>query len=442
MFPSFSRDGRSIVYTTWDDEKLGSIRVVPADGRRGPGGRPRSRATTASRCSRRTGADRLPRGWRRLPAAGRSGRREQGLYRHPAATGGKPRRLVKDGEQPHFGAAHGPGVLPVGGGRREGGQARAAQHQPRRRATSARTSRAREWPSFRVSPDEQWVAFRESFNAYVMPLPARRQGGGGRAKDARRCRWRRCRKDAGEYLHWSGDSKRLLLVAGARAVHARAEGRLRASWTARRRSCPSAPEQGLNIGFQTQHDVPAGTVALVGGRVITMQRRRGDRGRHGGDRRQPHRRGGPARRACRCPTGAKVIDVRGQDVMPGHRRRALARRRWASDGILPQQSWVNYAALAFGVTTLHDPSNATDEIFAASELAKAGLHRRRRASSPPAPSSTARKAPFKAPDRDAGRRALAPAAHEGGRRVQREELQPAAARPAAAGDRRRRASCR
>jgi imidazolonepropionase-like amidohydrolase len=44
-----------------------------------------------------------------------------------------------------------------------------------------------------------------------------------------------------------------------------------------------------------------------------------------------------------------------------------------SDGITPQRNWLHYATLAFGVTTVHDPSNDTGEIFAASELAKAGL---------------------------------------------------------------------
>jgi hypothetical protein len=44
-----------------------------------------------------------------------------------------------------------------------------------------------------------------------------------------------------------------------------------------------------------------------------------------------------------------------------------------TDGIVPQRNWVNYATLGFGVTTLHDPSNDTDTIFAASEMARAGL---------------------------------------------------------------------
>ena len=38
-----------------------------------------------------------------------------------------------------------------------------------------------------------------------------------------------------------------------------------------------------------------------------------------------------------------------------------------------QQSWINYASLAFGVTTIHDPSNDTGEIFASSEMAKSGM---------------------------------------------------------------------
>ncbi|KAK0350962.1 hypothetical protein LTR94_026896, partial [Friedmanniomyces endolithicus] len=68
---------------------------------------------------------------------------------------------------------------------------------------------------------------------------------------------------------------------------------------------------------------------------------------------------------------ADVVDCGGRILMPG-----MIDAHWhgsmGSDEIIPQQSWVNYAALAFGVTTLHDPSNDNSEIFAHSELAKAG----------------------------------------------------------------------
>ena len=43
-----------------------------------------------------------------------------------------------------------------------------------------------------------------------------------------------------------------------------------------------------------------------------------------------------------------------------------------NSGILARHHWPFYANLAFGVTTMHDPSNDTETVFAASELIKAG----------------------------------------------------------------------
>jgi imidazolonepropionase-like amidohydrolase len=72
------------------------------------------------------------------------------------------------------------------------------------------------------------------------------------------------------------------------------------------------------------------------------------------------------------PHAARRIDVSGQTVIPG-----LVDVHWhggQGDGeILPEQNWVNLATLAFGVTTLHDPSNDSSEIFTAAEMARAGM---------------------------------------------------------------------
>lgn len=365
MHPSFSRDGRSIVYTTWDDEKLGSVRVVPASGGEG------QQVTTQP-------------GFYREPAFSPDGRfivfragggggllpgewsREQGLY-VIARGGGKARRLVKDGEQPHFGAAlDRVFYLAVEGGEKED------KRELRSIGLDGGSSRTHltssEVAGFQVSPDEKWVAFRESFNAYVMPLPR-----GGKAvvvsKDGKALPLAKVSKDAGEYLHWSGDSKRLHWSLGPELFTRELRESFRFVEGAPEK-LPEVSEKGLNIGFDMKTDVPAGAVALVGGRVITMRGEevledgvvvvRGNRivavGKLG---------------EVKVPEGAKVIDVRGKTLMPG-----LVDVHWhgsmGSDGILPEQSWVNYASLGFGVTTLHDPSNATGEIFAASELAKAG----------------------------------------------------------------------
>ena len=71
------------------------------------------------------------------------------------------------------------------------------------------------------------------------------------------------------------------------------------------------------------------------------------------------------------PEETHTMDLEGRMVMPGlidtH-----AHGQQAHQGITPQQNWVDYARLAFGVTTVHDPSNETESIFAASELTKAG----------------------------------------------------------------------
>ncbi len=72
------------------------------------------------------------------------------------------------------------------------------------------------------------------------------------------------------------------------------------------------------------------------------------------------------------PDGTRVIDVKGQAILPGFID-THAHGSQGTSGITPQQNWVDFARLAFGVTTVHDPSNNTQEIFAASELTKAGL---------------------------------------------------------------------
>jgi imidazolonepropionase-like amidohydrolase len=71
------------------------------------------------------------------------------------------------------------------------------------------------------------------------------------------------------------------------------------------------------------------------------------------------------------PAGATTVDVSGKTIVPG-----LVDAHWhgpmGEDEVIPQQSWIDYASLAFGVTTLHDPSNDTSEIFTHSELQRRG----------------------------------------------------------------------
>ena len=72
-----------------------------------------------------------------------------------------------------------------------------------------RSHLASEWASdFAISPDERWVAFRERFHVYLRPFA--RTGGlvevGPESKDLPQARVTR---DAGDFVHWSGDGQRL-----------------------------------------------------------------------------------------------------------------------------------------------------------------------------------------------------------------------------------------
>jgi imidazolonepropionase-like amidohydrolase/Tol biopolymer transport system component len=366
IFPAFSRDGRQIVYATWDDDKLGTVRVVAADGGaervvvKAPGQyvepafSPDGKQIVFRRIEGgfiRTGA------WSLNP----------GVYR-VAASGGEPELITEDGEQPHFGAENDRVYLVKG---TEEGKSQLVSvgldgkdERPHLASENA--------TSFQVSPDGRWVAFIERFQAYVMPFVAT-----GKAVDVgpkeSALPIRRVTRDAGETLRWSGDSRSLnwslgpeLYTLDIKNAFAFLEGAPAA--------LPDPPAKGVDIGFQAESDVPKGTVAVVGGRIVTMAGARGDEVIEDGTVILEGNRikaVGP-RGSVAVPAGAYVVDAKGKTVIPG-----LIDVHWhgpfGSDGIIPQRNWVTYASLAYGVTTLHDPSNDTDTVFAASELQRAGM---------------------------------------------------------------------
>jgi hypothetical protein len=165
---------------------------------------------------------------------------------------------------------------------------------------------------------------------------------------------RRLTAHAGEYLHWSGDSRKIHYALGDELFTARLEDSF--SFVAGAPAeLPKPPEHGQKIGFSAEADKPRASWALTGARIVTM---RGDEVIDDGvvvvrDNRivAVGRRG-----SVEVPAGAATVDVSGKTIVPG-----LVDAHWhgsmGEEEVIPQQSWIDYASLAFGVTTLHDPSN-------------------------------------------------------------------------------------
>jgi imidazolonepropionase-like amidohydrolase/Tol biopolymer transport system component len=376
MYPSFSRDGRRIVYTTWDDEKAGTVRIAPAAGGEGrvvttePGlYRDPVFSPDGTRVVYRkdAGGDLVTPDWSN----------EIGLYWSPA-TGGASSLVSRDGNGPRFGIASDRIYFT----KLEETEASREQREPEKRVyVSAALDGAdlREHyvsenaTEFAVSPDEKWLAFRERYNAFVTPFvrTGKRVEIGPKAKSLPVAR---VSKNAGEYVHWSGDSKSLHWALGPE-LFTRALPEAFAFVPGAPEKLPDPPETGRAIGFEAAADVPSGSLAFVGGRVLTMRAGRDEVIEDGvvvveGNR---IRAVGP-RASTTVPAGARTLDVSGKTVLPG-----IVDAHWhgsiGSNGIIPQQNWSTDAGLAFGVTTAHDPSNDTTEFFAGSEMARAGILR-------------------------------------------------------------------
>jgi len=365
MYPSFSRDGRSVVYTTWDDRELGTIRVAPASGGAGrvvvdrPGHyvEPVFSPDGKQIVYRRTGGGGL-----RTPAFSSA----PGVYHVPAAGGGEPVLVTKDGESPHFGSASDRVFV----FRQADTQRSLASLELD--GSDERTHLQSEWANeFQVSPDGRWVAFIERFQVYVAPFVQTGQAVEIGPK-TETIPLKRVTRDAGAWLHWSGDSKTLHWALGPELFSLDLKNAFTFLEGAPEK-LPDPPAHGTPIGFQTKADVPTGTVAVVGARIVSMK---GDEVIEDGTvvfTGNRIRAVGP-RASTQVPSGAHVIDGKGKTVLPG-----FVDVHWHGDygdeEIIPEQNWNLDAALAFGVTTIHDPSSQTTTTFAASEMGRAGIFR-------------------------------------------------------------------
>jgi imidazolonepropionase-like amidohydrolase/Tol biopolymer transport system component len=370
-FPTFSRDGKWIVYTTFDDAAAGGfghVRVAASTGGEGravtgsPGHyfEPTFTPDGTSILFRRDSGDYL---------RGQAWGREPGIYRVPAA-GGEAKLVTDDGFLPQFGAENDRVYLMRLGDadKRSLVSLTLAGADLRTHATSEAAT------EFRLSPDGKWLAFTERWNVFVTPFVPT-----GRAVElgpkASALPVSRVSQDAGEALHWGGDSKRLHWSMGPELFTRELKDTF-AFFAGAPAKLPEPPKSGVRLGFDVPYGKPAGSMALVGGKIVTMRHDRIDEVIADGVVVVEGNRivaVGPrtGAGAPQLPAGIRTIDVTGKTLIPG-----LVDVHWhgaqGSDRLVPEQSWVNLASLAYGITTLHDPSNDTGEIFASAELQRSG----------------------------------------------------------------------
>lgn len=356
LFPAWSRDGSRIAFVSWNDKRLGEIRTVSADGSGmrtvtnipGHYRRPRFSPDGQTIVFERGGGGYLTSdAWSENP----------GVFR-VSANGGEAVRLTSSGANPHFGATSDRIFMELS----EGGKQKLVSVDTN--GKDQRTHAQGEMViGYEVAPTGDYLAFREDYNAFVMPFFAGAKTLDVGAKGTQ-LPITRISGDGGQYLQWSGNGRRLSWSLGPNfySVDAGSVG-----------SGYSPPKSGTSLALSIPADKPQGLVALTGAKVVTMSNDAGGIIEDGVVLVENNRIRAVGRRGeLAIPAGAQTVDVTGKTIVPGFID-AHAHGAQGEDDLIPQQNWEALAHLAFGVTTVHDPSATSSEIFPSGEMQRAGV---------------------------------------------------------------------
>ena len=349
--PSFSADGRSLLFTTWNDETLGAIWSMDVRS----GRIKKISAEPGFYYSPRFSPDAKSVVYSRFSGNGLTGSlwsSERGVYTI-SANGGKAQQIVDNGVEPQFSADGSRVYYFTGGGVSKKLMSAGLHGEDPREVFNLK------YVDFvSISPDGRNVAFTELFNAYVAPLPT--TGNSIElSKDIKSLPITRLSEDVGSYLHWS-DAQTLHWMVGNQYVS--------------RKLGAEKDDGGVAVGLTVKTDKPEDVFAFIGARIITMR---------DAEKSQEVIEDGVlivsgnsisavgANGSVSIPANARRIDAKGKTIFPGIID-AHAHAAHFSTGVIPQQNWAYYANLAFGVTTMHDPSATTETVFSQAELQKQG----------------------------------------------------------------------
>jgi imidazolonepropionase-like amidohydrolase len=360
--PAFAPDGKSIVYTTFNDTTGGALYRVNLNG-----------AARPVKITTEKGIYRMPSfspdgktivfiKENSSDVLGQSFTSNPGIYTIPVA-GGKATFVTARGDNPAFNKDGDRIYYQVGGGmNRNFASSKLDGSDEKIHLKSTYGSQ------FVLSPDEAWVAFVDLHNVYVATFPVT-----GKTIDLGSTTAdfpvKKVSKDAGINLHWSADSKNLHYTLGDQYYTINLDDRFE-FLAGKPDSAFVMPEKGIAVGLMAKTDKPEGVVAFKNARIITMK---GDQVIDNGtiviEGNMIKAVGNSA--DVTIPANAKVIDATGKTILPGFVD-AHAHGNHFRTGITPQKHWPYYVNLAYGVTTMHDPSANSEMVFGQSELVRTG----------------------------------------------------------------------
>ncbi len=227
-----------------------------------------------------------------------------------------------------------------------------------------------------ISPDARHVAFVQDHDAWLSVLPEKPGDPIDVAAENSPLPLARLSNEGGEWVGFSDGGKSVSWAIGPTLRRVSIDAALRPREVAKPGEAqedaePELPRaESFSVRLAAPRARPTQTVSYVGARIVPMQGERviesgvivvaGDRLQAVG-----------ASDEVAIPTGARVVDVAGKTIIPGlfdeH-----AHLHYTALDVLPQQPWTYSANLAYGVTSTHDVSATSHEVFAQAELVEAG----------------------------------------------------------------------
>ncbi len=246
------------------------------------------------------------------------------------------------------------------------------------------------------SPDGHWVAFTSRDNVYVTALPMiqTKEPPEVSLKEGSVPVWR-LSDAAGAFVAWAEGGKtitwslgntfhRLPLEAAMKFVEEQKNAEKKRAEAAEKKGAekqdaekPLVPKsQEVRIALSMPRHVPQGTFVLRGARVLTMKRDASGRDDIienadvvvTGNRISAL---GPSG-TVQVPAGAREFDAKGKTIVPGFID-SHAHLHYSGFEVFPQTKWEYIANLAYGVTTVYDPSAPSLDVFAQGEMVEAGV---------------------------------------------------------------------